>query len=337
MRANGELTPEVLRLDLERSVREISAFIRHSVLEVLHRKGAVVGISGGIDSAVVTALCARALGKERVVGLLMPDKHSSPETLALSRSVAESQGVECVLEEISAPLEALGCYSRQDASIRAVIPEYGPGWRSKIVLPGVTEDDRYRLYSVVARAPDGSEIKRRLTPNAYLGIVAATNFKQRVRTMLEYYHADARNYAVAGTPNRLEYDQGFFVKGGDGLADFKPIAHLYKTQVYELAAHLGVPADICRRPPTTDTYSLPQGQDEFYFSLPYDKMDLCLYGRSNGYPPAALTRVLDLSEGQVERVYRDIDGKRRTTRSLHLGGLVLEPPDAAVGAPHSNT
>jgi NAD+ synthase len=254
----------------------------------------------------------------------MPERHSSPETLALSRSVAESQGITPILEEISAPLEALGCYKRQDEAIRSVIADYGPGWRSKIVLPGVLEDDRFRLYSVVAVAPDGTEIKRRLPTNAYLGIVAGTNFKQRVRTMLEYYHADARNYAVAGTPNRLEYDQGFFVKGGDGLADFKPIAHLYKTQVYELAEYLGVPADVRARPPTTDTYSLSQGQDEFYFSLPYDKMDLCVYGRTHGYPAASLTGALGLSVEQIERVYNDIDQKRRTTRYLHLGALVMK-------------
>jgi NAD+ synthase len=318
-----ELTYDALRIDLDATTERIAAFIRRSVFEKLHKKGAVVGVSGGIDSALVTALCVRALGKEHVVALLMPERHSSPETLALSTSVATSQGLDPVLEEISAPLEALGCYTRQDDSIRSVIADYGAGWRSKIVLPGVTEDDRFRLYSVVALSPNGNEIKRRLTPAAYLGIVAATNFKQRVRTMLEYYHADARNYAVAGTPNRLEYDQGFFVKGGDGLADFKPIAHLYKSQVYALARHLGVPEEVCKRPPTTDTYSLPQGQDEFYFSLPYDKMDLCLYGRNNGYPAASLCRALGLTEEQVERVYRDIDGKRKTTRYLHLGALVM--------------
>jgi NAD+ synthase len=319
----NELTFDALRIDLEATTQKIAAFIRRAVHETLHKKGAVVGVSGGIDSALVTALCTRALGKDHVVALLMPERHSSSETLELSRSVATSQGVKHVVEEISAPLEALGCYARQDDSIREVIPEYGSGWRAKIVLPSVVDDDRFRLYSVVALSPSGEEIKRRLTPTAYLGIVAATNFKQRVRTMLEYYHADARNYAVAGTPNRLEYDQGFFVKGGDGLADFKPIAHLYKTQVYELARYLGIPDEVCRRPPTTDTYSLPQGQDEFYFSLPYQKMDLCLYGRENGYAPAALCRALELTERQIERVYRDIDGKRTSTRYLHLGALVM--------------
>jgi NAD+ synthase len=187
------------------------------------------------------------------------------------------------------------------------------------------ESKGFNLFSIVAQKPNGSQVKKRLPLKAYLEIVAATNFKQRTRKMFEYYYADRFNYAVVGTPNRLEYDQGFFVKLGDGAADIKPIAHLYKSQVYQLAAYLGVPAQICKRPPTTDTYSLPQGQDEFYFSLPYEKMDLCLYGKNNGYPPEQLAPVLDLAPEQVQRVYDDIDTKRSTTRYLHLSSQLIEP------------
>jgi NAD+ synthase len=160
--------------------------------------------------------------------------------------------------------------------------------------------------------------------NAYLNILAATNFKQRIRKMMEYYHADRLNYAVTGTPNRLEYDQGFFVKLGDGSADIKPIAHLYKTQVYQLAEYLGIPKEIRSRPPTTDTYSLAQGQDEFYFSLPYDKMDLCLYGKNNGFSPADIASSVGLPTDQVQRVFQDIDAKRLATRYLHMPPILIE-------------
>jgi NAD+ synthase len=169
------------------------------------------------------------------------------------------------------------------------------------------------------------EFKARLTPEAYSGVVAATNFKQRVRKMMEYYHADRLNYAVLGTPNRLEYDQGFFVKNGDGAADLKPIAHLYKTQVYQLAEYLGIPDECRRRPPTTDTYSLNQSQEEFYFSLPYDKMDLCLFGKNHDIPAEDVARVADLPVRQVEHVYNDIESKRKTTRYQHLKSLLVEP------------
>jgi NAD+ synthase len=213
-------------------------------------------------------------------------------------------------------------------AIQSLIPEYGAGWKAKVALPSVVAGDQYRIFSVVARGPNGEERRARVTPSAYLELVAATSFKQRTRKMMEYYHADRLNYAVAGTPNRLEYDQGFFVKNGDGAADIKPIAHLYKTQVYQLAEYLGVPEAIRTRPPTTDTYALPQTQEEFYFSLPYDRMDLCLYARSNDVPAAEVAAALGLTEEQVDRVYRDIDAKRRASRYLHLAPqLVAEPGD----------
>jgi NAD+ synthase len=257
----------------------------------------------------------------------MPERESSSETITLSRLVSDSLGIDSALEEISPILEAAGCYRRRDDAIRKVCPDYGPGYKSKIVLPSVIDSDSFRLYSVVVMAPDGSQTKHRLRPESYLGIVAATNFKQRVRKMLEYYHADRLNYAVSGTPNRLEYDQGFFVKLGDGAADVKPIAHLYKSQVYALAEYLGVPEEIRSRPPTTDTYSMPQSQEEFYFSLPYDAMDLCLFGKNNGVPVEDIAAAIGLTAEQVNRVFRDIDQKRKTTQYLHL------PPELAGDVP----
>jgi NAD+ synthase len=267
----------------------------------------------------------RALGADRVFALLMPERDSADESTRLGREMAAALGITFALEDITPLLDAAGCYSRRDASIREVIPEYGPDYRCKIVLPALQEGSTYRIFSVVAQAPDGRQITARLTPSAYLGVVAATNFKQRVRKMLEYYHADRLNAAVVGTPNRLEYDQGFFVKNGDGAADLKPIAHLYKTQVYQLAEHLGVPEEIRRRPPSTDTYSLSQSQEEFYFSLPYAQMDLCLYGLNHGVASADVARAVGLDAGQVERVWRDIEAKRRATRALHEGPLLVEP------------
>ena len=202
--------------------------------------------------------------------------------------------------------------------MRRVVPEYGDNWLSKIVLPSVTDSDALRIYSIVVADPDGIQSRHRLSTEAYLGIVAATNFKQRVRKMMEYYFADRLNYVTTGTPNRLEYDQGFFVKLGDGAGDVKPIAHLYKTQVYALADFLGVPDEIRTRPSTTDTYSLAQSQEEFYFSLPLARMDLCLFARNNAVPADDVARATGLGVQQVERVFRDIDQKRKTTAYLHL-------------------
>ncbi len=319
-----EFSKDILRLDAEKEVEKITERMRQILGKQLKRRGFVLGLSGGIDSSVTTALCAKTLGPDRVQVLLMPERHSADETLDLSTMVADHFGVQKKHEDISGILEAVGFYQRYDDAVRLVVPEYGEGWKSKVVIPNVIDSKSYSVMSIIAQKPDNTQVKKRLSLKAYLEIVAATNFKQRIRKMLEYYHADRLNYAVAGTPNRLEYDQGFFVKLGDGAADVKPIAHLYKTQVYQIAAYLGVPGEILKRPPTTDTYSLAQGQDEFYFSLPHDKMDLCLYAKNNNIPLETVAEVVGLKPDQVERVYKDIDVKRSTTSYLHLSPQIIE-------------
>jgi NAD+ synthase len=313
---------DLLRIDSAAEAERISAAVRDALGRTLRRRGLVVGISGGIDSGVTAALCARAVGPDKVIGLQMPERHSAEDTAALSELTAKHLGIRTELIDITPILEAVGYYDKYDKAVRTAMPEYGRGWRSKIVVSDIAEDRAYTLFSVVAAAPDGREVRKRLALGPYLAIVAATNFKQRVRKMLEYYNADLHNYAVAGTPNRLEYDQGFFVKQGDGAADIKPIAHLYKTQVYELARHLGLPEAVIDRTPTTDTYSLPQGQDEFFFSVPYRVMDLCLYGKNLGYSEEEVAAAAGIPAGRVRAVYRDIDRKRATTRYLHLPALL---------------
>ncbi len=324
MNKQNSFSPDVLKLDCEKEVTRITARLRELLKQELKRKGFVIAISGGIDSSVTAALCVKAVGKERVMTLQMPERHSAHETASLSALLASHLGVESLLIDISKILEAVGFYDKYDAAVQSVIPEYGKGWKSKIVLPDIVHQTTLSFFSIVAQSPEGNTIKQRLPLKEYLEILAATNFKQRIRKMLEYYHADRLNYAVAGTPNRLEYDQGFFVKLGDGAADVKPIAHLYKTQVYQLADFLGIPAKICQRPPTTDTYSLSQSQDEFYFSLPYKEMDLCLYARNAQVQIQAVAETTGLTAEQVQRVFSDIDQKRSTTRYLHLHSLLIE-------------
>jgi len=313
-----------LDVDPALETQRIADALRCQVFQRLRRKGIVLGLSGGVDSSVAAALCVRALGAERVLGVFMPERDSSADSLGLGRLLAQHLGIATVLEDVTAVLEAAGCYRRRDDAIRSVLPQYGPGYKSKIVLPDLLEGDRYRIFSVVIHSPAGEVFRRRLPPSAYQEVVAATNFKQRVRKMMEYYHADRLRYAVLGTPNRLEYDLGFFVKNGDGAADLKPIAHLYKTQIYRLAEFLGVPEPIRTRPPTTDTYSLEQSQEEFFFSLPYDKLDVCLYAKNHHVPCDQVAEAVGLTAAQVERVYRDIDAKRGAAEYLHQKPLLVD-------------
>ncbi len=315
-----------LEFDRERTADAIAATLREAVFTRLLRKGCVVAVSGGIDSSVCAALSVRSLEKEKVFALVLPEKDSSSASRALGESLCAHLGVPSEVKDIAPTLDAIGCYRWRDDAIRSVFPEYGNGWKNKIVISqNLLDSDRYNFFKIVVESPDGRRMEKRIPHSAYLQIVAATNFKQRIRKTLEYFHADRLNYAVVGTPNRLEYDQGFFVKNGDGSADVKPIAHLYKSQVYALGRFLGLPEAICAAKPTTDTYSLQQGQDEFYFVLPYDKMDVILYGLNHAKTPEEVGAEVGLSAEQVVRVFRDIRTKRNTTRPLHLRPILMEP------------
>jgi NAD+ synthase len=268
-----------LRIDPEQVTSRIVAELREQLADTLKRRGLVVGMSSGVDSSVCAALAVRAVGPKHVLGIFMPERDSDPDSLRIAQDLARQLGIASLTEDIAPILTAAGCYQRRDDAIRRVVPEFADNWRCKLVLPSDRLDaDRLNISYLVVAPPTGDQRRVRLPPAEYRQIVAATNFKQRVRKMMEYYHADRLHYAVIGTPNRLEYDQGFFVKGGDGLADVKPIAHLYKSQVYQLADYLGIPVAVTSRPPTTDTFSLPQSQEEFYYSLPTRTLDVVLHG-----------------------------------------------------------
>jgi NAD+ synthase len=281
-------------------------------------------MSGGVDSSVVATLAVRILGRDRVLGLFLPERDSSPDSLRLAQLVADQLAIETMTYDIAPALEALGCYRVRNAAVKRAVAEFTPDSKFSIVLPGNRLDSTMmNFFSVVVELPDGQQIKKRLRLQEYLEIVAATNFKQRTRKMIEYFHADRLNYAVLGTPNRLEYDLGFFVKGGDGAADVKPIAHLYKTQVYKLAEYLGVPEEVRSRPPTTDTYSLEQSQEDFYFALPYHLMDLFLYAKDHDISAEEVGAALGYTTEQAQRVYRDIEQKRSYSAYLRREPVLL--------------
>lgn len=319
-----KLDRNVLELDVKAEIERITASMRSMLAKRLRRRGLVIGISGGIDSAVCAALSVRAVGAGKVFGLLMPETDSATTTTPRGAQVAEQLGIGYRTEDISATLRAIGCYRWRDEAIKEIFPDYDGTWPHKLAIRG-GQQGLANHFALVVQRPDGSQEEARMGLNHYLQIVAATNYKQRVRKTIEYFHADRLNYAVIGTPNRLEYDQGFFVKNGDGAADIKPIAHLYKTQVYALAAELGIPAEVRQAAPTTDTYSLVQGQDEFYFALPYQQMDIALWAINHGVSEQELATVLDIGPEQARHVYADIIAKRRTTSYQHLPPLLVEP------------
>ena len=316
----------ILEIDARAETDRISGLLHQTVRQEMHKHGGVVGISGGIDSSVVLGLSVKAFGKENVTAVMMPEKDSDPLSERLARHLAEHFDVEPTLENITPVLEGFGCYPRRDEAIRRIFPEFdeSSGYKSKIVLPqNLLNEDTLNFFSLTIITPDGEERTKRLPLREYLQIVAASNFKQRTRMSMLYYHAEIRNYAVIGTAQKNEHDQGFFVKYGDGGADIQPLAHLYKTQVYQLAEYLGVPEEIRRRPPTTDTYSAHSTQEEFFFRLPFKTMDLLWFAKENNLPVDEVAQVMGLSEIQIQRVFSDLSRKQRTTEYLRMPPVLL--------------
>ncbi len=320
---------ESLNLDPARETERIVAFLQKTVRQNM-RRGAVVGISGGIDSAVVLALSVRAFGADRVIAVMMPDKDSDPISEVYARELAAKFGVQPLLEDITAALQGFDCYHRRDDAIRRVFPDFdaAKGYKAKIVLPqDLLESNTLNVFSVTIIRPDGQQETKPLPSREMLQIIAASNLKQRARMSTLYYHAEAKQYAVMGTANKNEHDEGFFVKYGDGGVDVQVIAHLFKTQVYQLAKYLGVPENIQKRTPTTDTYSAPCDQQEFFYRLPFETLDLLWYAKEHQIPKVEAARVMGLNEIQVGRAFDDIDRKIRTTDFLRLLPPMLGAPD----------
>lgn len=321
MSNNKPFTKDIILLtDIEQVVNNIVEQMRQDILHRFRRNGAVVGISGGIDSSVCFALAAKAFGPEKVLGVMLPEKDSSPDSEMLARKLAATFGVKAIKEEITGALSGFGCYERRDEAVKRVFPEYDPAkWKMKI---GVRQSGLFSnlppIFHLTIIDPDGIVKDKILPAKEYLQIVAASNFKQRTRMSMLYFHAEALHYAVVGTPNKHEQEQGFFVKYGDGAGDVMPIGNLYKTQVYQLAEYLGVPGEIIERTPTTDTYSAEQTQEEFFYQLPFNLMDRFWYGFENGYPPAEVAAVMGETAERVEALFRNFERKRNTTEYLRM-------------------
>jgi len=314
---------DLIDIDVGEESDRIEQWVKETVSLILKKKGVVIGLSGGIDSSVCAAICEKILGKERIFGLFTPEKECEDETFMLAHKISEHLGVQMITEDISSVLKEFGCYRRRNEGMRMTIPEMKDDWKSKVIIPSILKSGGLSISHLVAISPDGEVREKRMNSRSYLQVVAASNFKQRSRKIFEYYHAERLNYAVIGTPNKLEYDLGFFVRFGDGAADLKPIAHLYKTQVFKLGRHYGLPEEILKRIPTTDTYSLPQDQEEFYFTLPFAEMDIALYAYYNGYDPEDLAKYLGAENKVAERVFNDIRRKIEVSKMLRMSPLTM--------------
>ncbi|MEN8120601.1 MAG: NAD(+) synthase [Bacteroidota bacterium] len=324
MTTKKKFTRDIIKLEnVKETCDRIVEKLKNDVYNRLQRKGGAIGISGGIDSSVSMALAVKAFGSENVFGIMLPEKDSSSDSEDLAKKLADKFGVETVVENISGALEGFGCYKRRDEAMARVLPEYNPEkYKSKIeIKQDILKSNMPSIFSLTIIDENGNSKSKFLPMKEYLQIVAASNFKQRSRMSMVYYYGEALHYAVIGTPNKHEVEQGFFVKYGDGGADVMPIGDLYKTQVYELAKYLGVPQEIIDRTPTTDTYTAEQTQEDFFYQLPFELMDLLWYGWENGYEANEVAPALDLEINQVENVYKTFERKKKTTEYLRMSPI----------------
>lgn len=315
-------TKDSIKINPAIEFEKISSKLRNDVNKKLKKRGAVVGISGGIDSSVVLAICAKTFGSDRVLGVMLPENDSNPDSLELAKKLSAKFSTKYVVENMTDALTGFGCYKRRDEAIKNVFPEFNDNYKAKITLPtNLLKKESLNVFQLTIITPDGTIKSERLPLKEYLQIVAASNFKQRSRMSMLYYHAEARNYAVIGTGNKNEHEQGFFVKYGDGGADVKPIAHLFKTQVFQLADYLEVPEEIRRRIPTTDTYSAEQTQEEFFYRVPFDILDRVWFGWEQGISSKKIADALEINEENVESIIHDIQRKIRSTEYLRMEPL----------------
>jgi NAD+ synthase len=309
--------------NIEAEANQITGRLREDIFKVLRRKGAVIGISGGIDSSVTLALAVKAIGAEKVLGIMLPEKDSSPESKELAIKLAEKFKIKTLEEDITGALDGFGCYKRRDEAVVTVFPEYNSfDYKMKI---GINQSGLNQflppVFSLTIIDHEGNEKSKILPVKEYLQIVAASNFKQRCRMSMLYYHAERLHYAMIGTPNKHEVEQGFFVKHGDGGADIMPIAHLYKSQVYQIAEYFGIPQEIINRTPTSDTYSAEQTQEEFFFQMPYLEMDLIWYGMENQIPTVEIGKALGKTTEEIELLYKNLSRKQKTTEYLRMAPI----------------
>ena len=309
---------DVMKIDSEKEADRICHFLK----EYLHeykKEGYIVGLSGGIDSALTLSLCVKALGRNNVFGVILPEKDSNPLSERLAREHAGSLGIEYVVEDITSVLEAFGTYRKRDDVIRKLFPAYGSDHRIRLYLPeNILEKDSINFFSLDIMEGDDIVFSTRLRRKDTQIILAATDTKQRTRMMHLYYHAESMNYAVCGTTNRTELIQGYFVKYGDGGVDIEPLAHLYKTQVYSLSRHLGVHKGIIERPPSPDTFNSHMSDEEFFFRMPYDKLDMLLNAWERKITSEEVSSVMGLKTEQVERAFRDFERKHIASRNLRI-------------------
>ncbi len=302
---------DVLKIDPAEQLEKLSKFIVQQLTVVFRRKGIVVGMSGGIDSSCMAAIAVHAIGKAKVVGLVLPEVETNPVSSEYAIKHAQALGIEYRQIDVTSTVNSVVPYQWRDTFIQGLVPEYKTGYKYNISLPtDLLDRDTFSFYSLQVQMPDGQIKKKRLNLDEFHTITSFANIKIRARMLHLYAEAERRNLLVAGTTNRTEFLLGDFCKYGDGGTDIEPLTYLYKNQIYQIADHLGVIPEIIHRTPSPDTFSLPVSDQEFFFRIPFETLDHLLYAWEHEVPTSEAARVLDISEEGLPRFC--VKAQRRT-------------------------
>jgi NAD+ synthase len=317
---NGfEIKKDMLR-NSEDLKKKLSVFIKETVRDQFRKDGIVIGVSGGVDSAVIAALAVDALGPEHVFGLILPEKESSPSSRELGIDLCKALKILYEEVPITPILESFNIYSKKEALIRELFPNYDPAIHTTSLSrpPMIADEPMLNIPSLILLENRKAISTKRLSASQFLYVLSLQNVKQRTRMIVEYMFAEKMNYAVCGTTNKTELLTGFFVKYGDGGVDLEPIANCYKLQVYRLAELLHIDERIISRAPSPDTWSHYTSDEEVSLRIPYDILDQLLYAQEKHLPKEIVQQSTKLNMQQIEWANKHILSLKNAARVLQL-------------------
>ena len=311
-----ESIPDLIKIkNLEKTVNKISDFIKDEISNSFQKSGAVVGLSGGIDSAVTTSLCAKSLGSEKVLGLIMPEKESDSKSQIHAKKVAEKYNIKTKIIDITSILESFEVYQNKESIIKEKFPDFSINCKYRMMITSKLKN-LIGIPFLEILDEKNKQHKLKISSSEFLTLTAATSIKHRVRMTMLYFHAEKNNFCVAGTTNKSEYLQGYFVKYGDGGSDIEPLVNLYKSQIYQLGEFLKVPIEILTKDPSPDVWSFTTSDQEFFYSVPYDIVDLLMYARENNLSIKDVQKLSNLSQENIKILMRVQDQKY--AKSQHM-------------------
>ena len=306
--------------NVEQVINSLVDFIKKQVYENFKKKGVVIGLSGGIDSSVIAALCVKALGPKNVLGVIMPEKESSPQSMQFAQKLAKKFEIPTKTIDITNILNSFDIYNIRNSVNKKYYSNFDDNCQYRIVVPqDLIERDGIGFPYLEIKERNKNILKIKLSYNDYLAMIAATTIKHRVRMINLYFQAEKNNFLVMGTTNKTEFVQGYYVKYGDGGVDAEPLIDLFKTQIFQLAEHLGIPEEIIKRKPSPDTWSLEVSDEEFFYRIPFHLFDVFWYHRENKLDVKIISEIFNLTDIETKRILNDQE--RKWNYSKHLRNL----------------